>query len=227
MERGLSTLLKSLSLTYISNQIDLLKENNHYMKSILIIIGLIIVPAISYSQEVENTNKNLREQYQELKETTETYNQYKVIPENRLDGWFKTIQDSISDKSNRINSLLTSTTALKDTISDLRNEKSQMQTELDEGDFEKSHIGVLGVNFTKAAYIGITFILIIGLSILIILFVIKVIDTGKTTRDTIKLHDTLTAEFEEYKRRALEKQTKLARDLQTERNRIDEIRRKR
>ena len=197
------------------------------MKSLLVIIGLLIIPAISRAQEAENTNKNLPEQYQDLKETTETFNEYKVIRESRLDDWFKTIQDSLSDQSDRINSLQTSTSALEDTISNLRDEMDRLQIELDQGDFEKSHIGVLGINFSKRAYIGITFILIIGLTILIIFLVIKVIDSGKTTRDTIKLHETLNAEFEEYKRRALEKQTKLARDLQTERNRIDEIKRKR
>jgi len=48
--------------------------------------------------------------------------------------------------------------------------------------------------------------------------------THSTTKEKTLLFDSLTLEFEEYKKKSLEKQTKLSRELQNERNKLQEMR---
>ncbi|HRG08803.1 MAG TPA: hypothetical protein PLJ08_09515, partial [Cyclobacteriaceae bacterium] len=44
-----------------------------------------------------------------------------------------------------------------------------------------------------------------------------------SVKDKAQVADSLTHEFEEYKRKALERQTKLSRELQNERNKLVEL----
>jgi hypothetical protein len=60
-----------------------------------------------------------------------------------------------------------------------------------------------------------------GLALLIV-----ILRTGGAVREAkyrTKLYDELTEEFQAYKAKANEKEKKLARELQTERNKVDEL----
>lgn len=195
------------------------------MKTIKVIFLLILLPSLSFSQG-DSLKLNLIQQYEDLKLNTETFNDFKVIRETRLDNWFQTIQDSINVQKETNESLRTSIGSLEDSLDQIRSRMQSLEDEQSQGEFEKTHIAVMGINFSKSAYKAMSLISIVGLLIVLSFLIIKVINSGKTTRDTIKQHQELNDQFEEYKKRALEKQTKLARELQTERNKLEEFKRK-
>jgi uncharacterized protein YoxC len=78
----------------------------------------------------------------------------------------------------------------------------------------------MGIDFQKGVFVTIIGILIAALVILIgvILARLKMIHRSyKEKADTV---DELNHEYEEFKRKAMDKQTKLSRELQDERNKL-------
>lgn len=181
----------------------------------------------AFSQADQSAVKKLVDQYNDLKANTETYNEFKVIREARLDQWFAVVQDSIKTLKTKIVEERSAISKLQDTLSSFDSEKQKLLSSLSEFEYGQTHISVLGIDFSKSGFIVITFIVEIGLLFTLGFLSFRYLDNQRVTSETIKEHNRLQKEFEEYKKRALDKQTRLARDLQTERNRLEEQRRKR
>ena len=86
-----------------------------------------------------------------------------------------------------------------------------------------THIRVLGIDFDKGFFAGMVgiILLILGLVIAGIVYTMKMIRKNLTEKED--LMNTLSAEYEDYKRKAMDKQTKLSRELQNERNKLQEL----
>lgn len=196
------------------------------MKSTVFLSILLLSIFSAYAQE-QNLPSNLDNQYSDLKEKAETYNEFKVIRETRLDEWYNVIQDSIRNLKSQIVDEKKYSEGLNDTISSINSRMEQLTNSVQEFEHGQTHITVLGIDFTKKGFVILTFIVEAILVIILIILSFKFYDSHRVTSETLREHEHQTQEFEEYKRRALEKQTKLARDLQTAQNRLDELRKKR
>lgn len=109
------------------------------------------------------------------------------------------------------------------TISDLQgttNTKDQSLTDLQK---KVNTISLLGIPMSKSAYNilmwGLVLVLGGGLGAVIYLSA----SNRREAAYRISEHEALTAEFAAYKAKANEKEKKLARELQTERNKLDEL----
>jgi hypothetical protein len=113
---------------------------------------------------------------------------------------------------------------LKNEVLAIQHELKTHQASVDEITFQSSHISVLGIPFGKGTFIFLAATVIAGLALAIFILLgrMKILNSGMKEKALIA--HTLTQEFEEYKRKALEKQTKLSRELQNERNKIAEQR---
>jgi F0F1-type ATP synthase membrane subunit a len=89
---------------------------------------------------------------------------------------------------------------------------------------DSKHISILGIDFKKSLFLTIATAILVFLVLLIIFIVGKMKVMNTVAKEKTVIADLITHEFEEYKRKALEKQTKLARELQNERNKIQELR---
>jgi len=181
----------------------------------------------SHAQEESSLPGNLEQQYQEMKQNAETYNEYKVIRESRLDEWFAVIQDSLQNLKLKVINEKKYSTALNDTIASINLKRDELANSVQEYDYGQTHISVIGIDFTKKGFILLTFIIEAILIIILAVLLFKFFDNQRVTTDTVREHERLVSEYEEYKKRALEKQSKLARELQTARNKLDDLRRKR
>ncbi len=89
-----------------------------------------------------------------------------------------------------------------------------------------THISVLGIDFNKSIFI----ILIAGI-LTLLLFIGSAMATKMkllqaTAKEKIIIANLLTQELDEFKHKAMEKQIKLARELQNERNKLAELKEK-
>lgn len=86
-----------------------------------------------------------------------------------------------------------------------------------------THISVLGIDFTKTFFTSMVGILLLlaALAVAVIVYYMKVMRRELAEKED--LANTINHEFEEYRRRAMEKQTKLSRELQNERNKLQEL----
>lgn len=195
-----------------------------------IIVSVLLVLLVGYVQAqpaakaIEDKDLNLKERYQVMKSGSQTYEDYKVIKEVILDGFWKLTLDSISKQQSMLKDAISEIAGLKNEVLKIQNDLKAHQASVEEITFESNHISVLGIPFGKRTFIFLSATIVAGL--IIALFVIlgrmKILNSGMKEK-TLIAH-TLTQEFEEYKRKALEKQTKLSRELQNERNKIAEQR---
>ena len=190
---------------------------------------LLLISSQLFAQQsisaVSDQNLKLVDRYQQMKLKSQTYGDYKVIKETTLDEFWRITMDSVKKtkillrESHEANDLVS--TQLKNYLVEIK----QKEMTIEEITYAGTHINVLGIDFHKAVFVSFALLVIVGL--LVVLGVI----TGRlkliyyAMKDKMETVNILSQEFETYKRKALEKQMKLSRELQDERNRILELRR--
>jgi hypothetical protein len=187
--------------------------------------GTVICLIISFSIQAQQGGSDLDmplpldQRYYLMKTKAQTYQDFKVIKENALDGFWKITKDSIRRSKDDL-------MAARSKIIQLENDVKMSQDSLKHRElsvsgivFDSQHINVLGIPFTKSAFLTmITIVLVIlGLLLLVLSGTLKL--TRSSLRERSDVVDSIQREFEEYKRKALDKETKILRQLQDERNR--------
>lgn len=169
---------------------------------------------------VQEGPKTIDQQFTETIEGSNNFKQFKVIEKtkmNRLQANTKKritgLQEEIKTLENKINEQ--EAAALK-VSSDLES----TQQNLEATNLEKDSINLFGTQMKKEVY-QTTMWTIIGILLLgLLLFVYKFKNSNTLTKEAqYKLNETDT-EFEDYRRKALEKEQKLGRQLQDERNKL-------
>lgn len=187
------------------------------MKSLIISAAFLALPFLGSAQTLD-------EQFHEMKNNAYTYKEYKNIKENALNEFWTVVRDSLNTKEKKIISAQSTITAQEEKISELNQTISSQKASLDEKTFDTQHINVLGMDMGKESYKMFNMIAIVGLLVVLGVLFYQFKHSRKFAQVKKRDYDKLSGEFEEYKRNALEKQMKLRRELQTERNKIDDIR---
>ncbi|HNT49510.1 MAG TPA: hypothetical protein PKK67_02915, partial [Cyclobacteriaceae bacterium] len=163
------------------------------------------------------------ERYQVMKTNSQTYEDYKVIKEFVLDGFWKITLDTISRKETQLVEARQKITGLQTELADSHQQLAQQKASVEGITFDSEHISVLGVHFGKGVFLLIAFVIMAALVAIIIAVTARLKILQGTVKDRAQVADSLSHEFEEYKRKALERQTKLSRELQNERNKLVEL----
>lgn len=193
---------------------------------LLTIIILSSLSTISGQNSKPTDSDNLTGQFKFLLEKAETYNDYKVIKETRLNEFWRVVEDSVQQ-------LETDIAAAQKILSDQYAQIENLQQSINEKDellatteFAMAHIRFLGINFSKTSFIFINVILIGGLVVLLALGLFQYNNNRIIARQKVLDYQQLEEEFNTLRSQSLEKQIKLKRELQTERNLIEEMRSK-
>lgn len=172
---------------------------------------------------LKNDAQTLRERYLVLKNKSEDYQDYKVIKENLLDAWWRVVVDSLQAKQAAIRNAQVNAIRLQaelnQNIESLKSKEASMQEVV----YASTHIKVLGIDFDKGFFAGLVGFMIFGLMVAIGVIIYSMKIMRRNLDEKADLAETISREFEEYKRKAMEKQTKLSRELQNERNRLQEL----
>ncbi|NJM25657.1 MAG: hypothetical protein HC859_09360 [Bacteroidia bacterium] len=197
------------------------------MKNLLVFVWL-MVPVMAMAQStsvaLEAENLTLKERYYFMKEKSQTFKDYKVIKENVLDGVWKIVQDSIAADKAQYKEAQASIAKLESDLSATQTALKEKEQSMQEVEFASTHITVLGIDFAKGAFNTIVAILVLGLVGVIGLLVARMKVVRSSYSEKRDSFNQLTADYEEYKRKALDKQMKLSRELQDERNKLAELR---
>lgn len=180
--------------------------------------------AQSAVKAIEDKDLNLKDRYQVMKSGSQTYEDYKVIKEYILDGFWKITLDSVNKQQASINDLESRITALEGELLASQKAIKEQQASVEEIVYDSKHISVIGIPFGKGAFLILTAIVVGALAIVIVTIMGRMKIARATMKEKELIAHTLTQEFDEYKKKALEKQTKLSRELQNERNKLFEMR---
>jgi hypothetical protein len=186
----------------------------------LVCIALVGTTAFCQPDSAKPKEINLQDRFDLMKTTSQTFQDYKVIKEVVLDGVWKISQDSVNLLKGALATQRGSTALLEKSLSDERSLIEKVRASQQGLEYDSTHISIFGVSFGKTLFVSGVFILLLGMLLLLGGLFGKlrmVLNEAKETKDLLNFS---THEFEEYKRKSLEKQAKLSRELQTERNRI-------
>ena len=190
-------------------------------------IGIILLcSTAAYAQETTNVQPTLEQQFRQIMEETETFKNYKVIRIDQLNSFWGTIEDSIQQKENAVLSANQKIAEQQSTINELNNTIREGRASIEEAAYDREHINVIGINFTKSAFI-ITSFVIIGALIGVIAFGYgKYKYSTRIAAEKSKSYDKLEEEYKNHQDKSREKQMKLKREIQTHVNKIEELKHK-
>jgi uncharacterized protein YoxC len=170
-------------------------------------------------------NYSLKDRFAIMKAKSQTYQNYKVIKESVLDGVWKIIQDSLNAKQATIRTANQQIAQLKGEVQKTEQAMKAKDESVKEVVYDSAHINVLGIDFAKGVFLSIVGILIAALVAFLVFVMARMKVLDKSIREKTLTINMVSNEYEEYKKKAMEKQTKLSRELQDERNRLQELRR--
>ena len=194
----------------------------------LFFISAVLISFASYAQKsaeaLAKDTLTLQERFGIMKSKSESFTDYKVMRTYVLDGVWKITMDSMQAQRNALG-------ASNATISRLEGELNAINVSLKKKDedmaamtHQSTHITVLGIDVLKSVFLSTVGIITLGLLALLGLLLARVKWVQSSMREKIERADSLSNEFEEYKRHALDKQMKLSRELQDERNKFHGLR---
>lgn len=197
-------------------------------RPILSILILCLVFNISFAQSDTEPAKDLTltEQFKAFRADANIYGEYKVVKATTLNSFWSTVEDSLKVKNNTITANASTITELNSTIAGLEVDLSSTQVSLEESKAESASLAVMGMqvdkhNFASAFWI-ITFILIVGLVVIAFMYT----RSNKVTEKTLKDNEGLSKEISDLRHKYMDREIVLKRELQTERNRVEELRNK-
>lgn len=197
------------------------------MKRFALLLICMLTVAGTFAQTaadaLKSDNQTLRERYLVMKTKSQNYQEYKVIKENILDGMWKIVQDSVTAKQAAIQKAQSEIIQLRAELTKNSETLKAKENSMQDIVHASTHITVLGIDFDKgffAAMFGIV-LLIAALLIAGVLYRMKVLHKNLTEKE--ELANSISIEYEDYKRKAMDKQTKLSRELQNERNKLQEL----
>jgi hypothetical protein len=192
---------------------------------ILFLVALISTTSFGQSLPVASTapdpkTMTLQDRYASMKKSSETFQDYKVIKEGILDGMWRVALDSIKNQKAKFVNASEVIVQLESEVATQKAAVAQIQASMETVVYDSTHISFFGIHFTKSLFISLVLLIVVGQLVAIgaITGKLKLMYTSmKEKMETVNL---LSHEFEDYKKRALEKQVKLSRELQTERNKL-------
>lgn len=190
---------------------------------ILSILFLSYKPLIAQDSTTVVADPSLNGQYQDLLRRSWTQQGYKVINPTRLSTLWRNVQDSLRSERRKLPSIQSQLIKQEKTITDLKKEISTYQENLEKSEASVNSVQFLGMSVEKSTYNTIMWGAVI---ILAAAFAVSLFTAGKSVREAKyrrQLYDELAAEHQTYKTKANEKEKKLARELQTERNKVEEL----
>jgi len=179
---------------------------------------------------VKNTDPTLNGQYKFMLSRSKTINGYKFINPYRLTALWQSVTDSLKKERDELNTV-------KDKIQDQGKLIGELQTKTAESDTtvnssvdepapitSADEISFLGITFNKGTYHTLVWSIILILAIALVIVIARSANNISEAKQKTQLYDDISAEFQSYKSKANEKERKLARELQDERNKLEDLR---
>jgi preprotein translocase subunit SecF len=195
------------------------------MKKLRNQVVFIFLFTISFSVLSQDSLSSLNGKWNSMLESSETFKEYKVIRQSRLNFFWKEVMDSINTQNAKINQLTSQVANQKLEISSRDNEINELTSKLDESNELNDSIEFVGIQFSKGAYHILVWSIIIGLAVLILILFTMYKRSHSVTSRAQKDYQQVFNELEDFKNRAREKEVKLKRELQTAVNSLEEARR--
>jgi len=198
------------------------------IKHTLMFLGAMLFLNVAFGQVLPDTTKNtdpsLNGQYQFMLKKSKSLYGAKLINPSRLTGLWKSVNDTLRKERKQLQEARQEIKAQAQNISTLKGEVTGKESSLADATASVNEIKFLGISFNKGTYNTIVWVIIIVLAagLAIVIF-----QSGKYRKEATyrtQLYQEVADEFQAHKVKAKDKEMKLARELQDERNKWDDSR---
>lgn len=179
--------------------------------------------ATTSADTVKNTDFSLNGQYQFMLSRSRSVNGYKLVNPYRLNAVWKSVTDTLAKERIALKQLKEKAAAQEKSIGNLQTEIKGNETTVAHTNAKIDEINVLGLSFTKGTYNIIVWSIIGVLTIALIVVVARSTKNVLEAKHRTQLYEEVSAEYQAFKAKSVEKERKLARELQDERNKIEEM----
>ncbi|WP_342156835.1 tRNA (guanine-N1)-methyltransferase [Joostella sp. CR20] len=172
----------------------------------------------STEKELSLTEGTIDNQFEYIFEKANNYQDYKVVKRN----WLLLLKKNTLDSVARLENELTTSEKLTGTqraqIDSLNKELASTNVQLTEVTEQKDSISFFGALINKPTYKAIMWGIVAVLTLILAFFVYKFKNANAVTQEARKSLAELEEEYEEHRRKALEREQKARRQLQDEIN---------
>lgn len=186
------------------------------MKNILFAFLFLFTAASTVAQNPGETT--IAEKFQELITSSNNFKGYKVVDTDQLTTLQELTSNRIAELKEEIASSKEAFNAQEAKISELQAELDNLTEQLSTVTAQKDEISVLGMSLSKASYNTAMWSLVGILVLALALFVVRYKKSHIHTAEARKNLAELEKEFDAYRVKALEKEQRLGRLLQDEKN---------
>jgi len=188
---------------------------------LFIFLFLSYAPQIN-AQDFNSSETPILDGFTTLIEKSNDYQGYKVVDYNDLVSLKKNTIEFIAFLKNEITTQQNSIDQQKDEISELKASLETTKQNLVAVTAEKDAITFLGIPFSKGSYMALMWGIVAALIIALLFFIFRFKKGNIQTTEAKKNLLLTEKEFEDYRAKALEKEQRLGRLLQDERNRASD-----
>jgi uncharacterized protein YlxW (UPF0749 family) len=201
------------------------KSTIYMRKLILPFIACILLISIAkpgFAQDSTKVDRTLYGQYQELLTKSKSYYGSKVINPDRLSAYWKSVSDTLKVERKQVRTSKAKVAELQRTITDLKNQIEGKETALSSSNQKLNQITVMGIAFDKGTYNTVVWTMILLLALALGIIIIRSAKHTHEAKYRSGLYEEIAAEYQTYKVKANDKEKKLARELQDERNKFED-----
>lgn len=195
-------------------------------KHILYCLVALLVFNTAFAQAQQDTTKNadpsLNGQYQFMLSKSKSLYGARLINPSRLSSVWKSVSDTLRKERKQLVEARQEIKGQAATIASLKGEVTGKESSLAGANAMVNEIKFLGISFTKATYNVIVWSIIAVLAIALFVVIARSTKNILEAKHRTQLYEEINTEYQNYKVKANEKERKLARELQDERNKWDE-----
>ncbi len=172
---------------------------------------------------VKNTDFSLNGQYRFMLSRSRSSYGAKLINPARLDAVWKSVSDTLKKGRTELKIAKSKIIEQEKTITGLQNEINGQETSLSTSNAKMNEISFIGIALEKGNYHIIVWSIIALLGIALLIVIIRSSKNIIEAKHRTQLYDEISTEYQAFKTKSNEQQRKLARELQDERNIIEEL----
>ncbi|MEN8776632.1 MAG: hypothetical protein ABF263_05435 [Polaribacter sp.] len=188
------------------------------MKIEALIASIFFISVFSFAQE-NNTQKNtLNGQFNEIYKTSNSYQTYKVISKNKFLELNQNVLDSLKELKNSIVEKNKQLSEKVNTIKTTQENLTLTQIALHKAKEKENAISLFGLQLNKLTYNLILWSIILGLLLALLYYIFRFNRSNILTKKAQSSLLDVEHEFDKHRKKFLEREQKLRRQLQDEIN---------
>lgn len=191
------------------------------MKSLFFTLFILFIQYTSFSQENNNVvieDKTLEGQFDKINRISTSYQTYKVISKDKFQELKNNVLDSIKASNKDLKEQKVLLKNERNNVAKLNAELNKTKEDLKKAQEKENSISLFGFQISKVTYNLILWLIIISLALALAFFVFKFSKSNILTKKAKEDLEDVVQEFEVRRKKSLEREQKLRRQLQDEIN---------